>query len=173
MGTNERTPNCSKWGWCAIKQRKQTKIRTVNIRRMPTSHSHVPQLFLVSWQDPNICLSFGFLLSLLSSLPEQFSFLLINTKSRLLAGYSWFVCLKIPQNSFSRTDSGLCIYHLVVLTNFNLLHISQRITFPIMSCLVLYFFVLVWCFRLLCDKLFHLFLYITSVEYYRFLLSHN
>ena len=40
--------------------------------------------------------------------------------------------------SFSRTDVGLCIYHLVVRSNFNFLHNSQWITLPTQSCLVLY-----------------------------------
>ena len=44
--------------------------------------------------------------------------------------------------SFSRTDSGLCIYHLVVWPRFHLLHNSLWITFPIQSqsYLVLRFF---------------------------------
>ena len=39
--------------------------------------------------------------------------------------------------SYFRTDSGLCIYHLLIWSNFNLLHSSQWITFPIQSCLLL------------------------------------
>ena len=41
---------------------------------------------------------------------------------------------------FSRTGSGLCIYHLLVWTNLNFLYISQWITLPTQSCLVLYSF---------------------------------
>ena len=41
---------------------------------------------------------------------------------------------------FSRIDSGLCMYHLVVWSNFNLLHNSQWIIFPIQSNLILYSF---------------------------------
>ena len=41
---------------------------------------------------------------------------------------------------FSRTGAGLCIYHLLVCSNFNFLHISQWITFPTQPCLVLYSF---------------------------------
>ena len=37
-------------------------------------------------------------------------------------------------------DSGLAIYHLVVWSNFNFLHNSQWITFPIQSSIVLYSF---------------------------------
>ena len=42
--------------------------------------------------------------------------------------------------SFSWTGAGLCIYHLFVWSNFNFLHISQWITLPTQSCLVLYSF---------------------------------
>ena len=41
---------------------------------------------------------------------------------------------------FSRTGAGLCIYHLLVWSNLNFLNISQCITFPTQSCLVLYSF---------------------------------
>ena len=37
----------------------------------------------------------------------------------------------------SRTDAGLCIYHLFVWLNSNVLHISQWIILPTRSCLVL------------------------------------
>ena len=40
--------------------------------------------------------------------------------------------------SFSRTDAGLCMYHLFVWSNSNLLHISQWITLPTQFCVVLY-----------------------------------
>ena len=46
----------------------------------------------------------------------------------------WFVCISKSQRSFcvsfTRTDSGLCIYHLFVWSNFNFFHDSQWITFP-------------------------------------------
>ena len=42
--------------------------------------------------------------------------------------------------SLSRTDAGLCIYHLFVWSNLNFMHISQWITLPTQSCLVLYYF---------------------------------
>ena len=42
--------------------------------------------------------------------------------------------------SFSRTGAGLCIYHLLAWSNLNFFHISQWITLPIQSCLVLYSF---------------------------------
>ena len=42
--------------------------------------------------------------------------------------------------SFSRTDAGLCMYHLFAWSNLNFLYISQWITLPTQSCLVLYVF---------------------------------
>ena len=42
--------------------------------------------------------------------------------------------------SFSRTDSGLCIYHLFIWSNLNFWHNSQWIIFPTQLCLVLYTF---------------------------------
>ena len=39
--------------------------------------------------------------------------------------------------SFSRTNVGLCIYHLFVWSNFNFLHNSLGITLPTQSCLFL------------------------------------
>ena len=42
--------------------------------------------------------------------------------------------------SFSRTESGLRKCHLVVWSNFNFLHNSQWITFPVQLCQVLYSF---------------------------------
>ena len=61
------------------------------------------------------------------------------------SGWDYVICLcqKIPENFMhliSRTDSGLCIYHLFVWSNFNFLHNSRWITFPTQSCLVLYSF---------------------------------
>ena len=44
--------------------------------------------------------------------------------------------------SFSRTDAGLCIYHLFVWSNLNVLHNYQWITLPTQSRLVLYS---LWC----------------------------
>ena len=47
---------------------------------------------------------------------------------------------KILCVSFSRMNSGLGIYHLLVWSNLNLLHNSQWITFPTQTCLVVYSF---------------------------------
>ena len=60
---------------------------------------------------------------------------MIITRSGLLTRIRWFICI-----SLARIDFGLCIYHLVVWSNFNLLHNSQWITFPTQSYLLLYSF---------------------------------
>ena len=69
-------------------------------------------------------------------------FLLIIIKSGLLAGIRWSVCISKSHRSlcesFSRTVAGLCIYHLLVWSNLNFLHISEWITLPTQSCLALY-----------------------------------
>ena len=77
-----------------------------------------------------------------STILQVLFFLLIIIKSGLLAGIRWSVCvLKSHRSlceSFSRTGAGLCIYHLLVWSNLNFLHISQWITLPTQSCLALY-----------------------------------
>ena len=77
-----------------------------------------------------------------SSLFFFFLFLLIIAKSGLLVGIRWSVCMLKSHRSlcvtFSRTGAGLCIYHLLVWSNLNFLHISQGITLPTQSCLALY-----------------------------------
>ena len=69
-------------------------------------------------------------------------FLLIIIKFGLLAGIRWSVCMLKSHRSlcesFSKTGAGLCIYHLLVWSNLNFLHISQWITWPTQSCLALY-----------------------------------
>ena len=71
-----------------------------------------------------------------------FFFLLVIIKSDLLAGIRWSVCMLKSRRSlcvaFSRTGAVLCIYHLLVWSNLNFLHISQWITLPTLSCLALY-----------------------------------
>ena len=71
-----------------------------------------------------------------------FFFLLIIIKSGLLAGIRWSVCMLKSHRSlcvaFSRTGAGLCIYHLLVWSNLNFLHIYQWITLPTQSCLAIY-----------------------------------
>ena len=58
-----------------------------------------------------------------------FIYSLIITRSGLLGGIKWSICISKSQRifcvAFSRTDSDLCIYHLVVWSNFKLLHNSS------------------------------------------------
>ena len=65
-------------------------------------------------------------------------------RSGLLAGIRWTVCMFKSHRSlcvsFSRTGAGLCIYHLLVWSNLNFLHISLWTTLPTQSCLALYSF---------------------------------
>ena len=71
-------------------------------------------------------------------------FLLIIIRSDLLARIRWSICMLKSHRSlcvsFSRTGAELCIYHLLVWSNFNFLHISQWITLSTQSCLALYSF---------------------------------
>ena len=56
-----------------------------------------------------------------------------------LAEIRWYIYISKSQRilcvPFSKTDSGLCIYHLFVRSNLNFLHDSQWITLPTQSCL--------------------------------------
>ena len=76
-----------------------------------------------------------------STILQILFFLLIIIRSGLLAEIR---CVSKSQRSlwvsFSRTAAGLCIHHLFVWSNLNVLHISQWITLPTQSCLVLYSF---------------------------------
>ena len=101
-------------------------------------------------------------------------FLLIITRSGRQAEIWWFVCMLKSHRSlcvsFSRTDSGLCIYYFFVWSNLNFLYNSQWITLPNQSCLFLYSF-------LLCDWSFRLYYHITYfccfVASYLFLLWYD
>ena len=79
-----------------------------------------------------------------STIFQVLFFLLVITRSGLLAEIRWSICMSKSHRSlcglFSRIDAGLCIYHLFVWSNLNSLHISQWITLPTQSCLVLYSF---------------------------------
>ena len=79
-----------------------------------------------------------------STISQGLFFLLIIIRFGLLAEIRWSVCMSKSHGSlcvlFSRTAAGLCIYHLFVWSNLNSLHISQWITLPTQSCLVLYSF---------------------------------
>ena len=59
-------------------------------------------------------------------------FLLIIIRSGLLVEIMWSVCMSKSHRSlcvsFSKTGGGLCIYFLLVRSNWNFLHISQWIT---------------------------------------------
>ena len=68
----------------------------------------------------------------------SFLFFLLIIRSGGLANIRWSVC--ISKSHRSRTDTGLCIYYLFILSNLNFWHNSKWITFPIQSCLVLSFF---------------------------------
>ena len=91
-------------------------------------------------------LSFRFIVVSQDSKVHNFAnsliFLLITIRSGLLDEIRWSVCMSKYHRSlcvsFSRTDTGLCIYHLFVWSNFNFSHISQRTTLPTQSCPVLY-----------------------------------
>ena len=69
-------------------------------------------------------------------------FLLIIIRSGLLAEIRWSVSMLKSHRSlcvsFSRTDFGLCIFHLFVWSNFSFLHIPRWVTLLNQSCLVLY-----------------------------------
>ena len=68
-------------------------------------------------------------------------FILLIIRCRLLAEIRWSVCMSKSHRSlcvpFSRTDAGLCIYHLFVWPNLNFLHISQWIILLIDIVLIL------------------------------------
>ena len=70
-----------------------------------------------------------------------FIFMMIIRSGRL-DEIRWSVCISKFQRSlcllFSRTDAGMCIYHLFVRWNSNFLHSSQWITFSTQSCLSLF-----------------------------------
>ena len=69
-----------------------------------------------------------------SSIRQVLFFLLTITWSGCLAKTGWSVCISKSQRilcvSFSRTDSGLCIYHLFIWSNLYFLYNSHWITFP-------------------------------------------
>ena len=89
-------------------------------------------------------------------------FLLIITRSGRLAEIRWPVCILKSQKflciSFSRTDSGLCIYHLFVWSNVNFLHNSHWITFHTQLCLFVIIIIII----------IHLFIYI-FIHFYLFI----
>ena len=69
---------------------------------------------------------------------------MIIIRSGFLAEIRWSVYMSKSHRSlcvsFSRTDAGLCIYHLFEWSNFNFLHKSLWIPLPTQSCQDLYSF---------------------------------
>ena len=55
-------------------------------------------------------------------------------------GFNDLFVFQSPKESVSWTDYSLCVYLVLVWSNFNLLHNSQRIIFPSQSCQILYSF---------------------------------
>ena len=122
-------------------------------------HFHVPQFFYLTGKVEVFIplFIFFYLYSVARRVSKGHSF----TSSLLFVDYYkvWSsnqdkvirLYVKIPEEfvcvSFSRTDAGLCIYHLFKWSNLDFLQNSQWITLPTQSCLVLYSF----CTSLLCD----------------------
>ena len=133
---------CSLWGMFQVHQL--------------LSVSPLPICFTTSsvlWQSLSTYLYFRFLwfsfcdpLGQQNPLDGKFSFFeeVIITRSRLLTGIRWSVCIAKSQRdlcvSFFKRNSSLCIYHLVVESNFNFLPNSKWINFSTETCPVLYFF---------------------------------
>ena len=121
----------------------------ITIGIIVTSKFHI---FFNSLASSRYLFLFHILSVLFCGLPGQRSrqfcwfsfFLLIIIRSGLLAEIRWSVCISKSHRSlcvsFSRTGAGLCIYHLLVWSNLNFLHISQWIPLPTQSCLALYSF---------------------------------
>ena len=94
-------------------------------------------------------LSFNFILwsteSAKSTIQWVLFLLLIMISSGCLAEIRWFVCMSKSYRSlyisFSRTDAGLCEYHLFLWFNLNFLHNCQWISLPMHTlgfCLILF-----------------------------------
>ena len=100
-------------------------------------HFHVPQYFQFSGKVQIFWLSFRFLLILHYGLPERLStlfgsfsfffFLLSISRSGRLAEIRWSVCISKSQislfASFSKKDSGLWIYHMLLLLFLHILRV--------------------------------------------------
>ena len=100
-------------------------------------HLHVPYTFQITTKVEVLILLFTFFqfYSVVSqdSKVHNFAislsfFLLIIIRSGLLAELRWSVSMSKSHRSlcvsFSRTDAGLCLYHLFVWSNLNFLHFS-------------------------------------------------
>ena len=79
-----------------------------------------------------------------STILQILFFVLIIIRLGFMAKIRWSVCTSKSHRSlcvsFPRTGAGLCIYHLLIWSNLNFLHISQGITGSTQSSLVLYSF---------------------------------
>ena len=88
--------------------------------------------------------SFDFTLWSVHNFTNSLFFLLTITQSSCQAEIWWSVHISKSQRSlcisFSKMNSGWCIYHLIVRWNFNFLHYSYWINLPTQLCLVLYSF---------------------------------
>ena len=145
------------FGWSPIYKSSRHFINLlVTVPITPITKLSCSIYFSVPLQGLGTYLSFHFLSVLHWAQPGQQSplfgcstFLLLTiTRSGHLDEIRWSVYISKSQRrlciSFSRVDSGLCIYHLFVWSNLNFLHNSQWITFPTQSCLVFYSFCINW-----------------------------
>ena len=89
--------------------------------------------------------SFSFILwstgTMKSTILQLLFIMLINIRSGLLAEIRWSVCMSKSHRSyiselFSWTVAELCIYHLLVWSNLNFLHISQ--------CILIYIYIYIY-----------------------------
>ena len=107
-------------------------------------------IFPPLWQHPTIDLVFHSLWFLFWGLlewqiPPFYEFLSFYKFKLDLVSWielDYVFCLKIPNdlNLFSRTDSGLCLYHLSIWSKFSCLHKFWLVAFPTQSCLLLFSF---------------------------------
>ena len=97
--------------------------------------------------------SFSYILSILFydqpaskvyNFDSSFIIIIIIIRPGLLTEIRWSLCLFESHRSlcvsFSRTGAWLYIYHSLVWSNLNFLHISQWITLHTQSCQILYYF---------------------------------
>ena len=126
---------------------KPLRLFQVHQLQLVSSSPLCSTAFLALWQDLCCCISFCVLsvshfglLEQQNLLDDNFSllfFFLIN-KFGLLVGIGRSVCISKSQKilciSFSWIYSDLCIYHLLVWSNLNLLHNFQWITSPTPPC---------------------------------------
>ena len=104
---------------------------------MAFAHSPVSSSSIHLWTGKHeLCFPFlsflwstGMVKSTIRQVVFMYLFLLQTLiRSRRLSGIRWFVCISKSQRivcvSFSGTNSGLCIYHLFIWSNFNFWHSS-------------------------------------------------